>query len=365
MSDSGEKKYDASQKKLQDQRKKGQVAQSQDIAKLLTLAVISEVALITAQNSLQRFGQLLMLPVSLVGQPFGHSLQAVFFEAGYLFFGFALLMTGVAVLMKLISSWLQFGFLFAPEVLIPDFNRLNPVNQARQMFSAQSLLTLLTGLIKALLICAVLYRVIGPSLGALVGLVNTDLPGYIVALIALFRHVLHVCLGLLLVLAVVDLALQRYFFARRMRMTHVEVVNEYKGMEGDPHTKMLRRALAQELAHEEPVAPTPPLEEADMLLINPTHFAVALYYRPPQTPLPTVIAKGADARARRMIDRARAADVPVIQCVWLARTLYGIETGHCISRETLQAVALVYRTLRELDDDERREVIELAELEQR
>ncbi|MBO4967078.1 MAG: EscU/YscU/HrcU family type III secretion system export apparatus switch protein, partial [Pseudomonas sp.] len=155
------------------------------------------------------------------------------------------------------------------------------------------------------------------------------------------------------------------FFARRMRMTHVEVVKEYKGMEGDPHTKMLRRALAQELAHEEPVAPTPPLEEADMLLINPTHFAVALYYRPPQTPLPTVIAKGADARARRMIDRARAADVPVIQCVWLARTLYGIETGHCISRETLQAVALVYRTLRELDDDERREVIELEELEQR
>ena len=363
--DSGEKKYAASQKKLQDQRKKGQVAQSQDIGKLLVLAVISEIALLMAQNSLEQFGQLLMLPVSLVGQPFSRSLQVVVAEAGQVFFGFALLMTGAAIAMKLASSWLQFGFLFAPEVLTPDFNRLNPFNQAKQMFSPQSLMTLLTGLIKALLICAVLYRVIGPSLGALVGLVNADLPGYIVALIALFRHLLHVCLGLLLVLAVVDLALQRYFFARRMRMTHVEVVKEYKGMEGDPHTKMLRRALAQELAHEEPVAPTPPLEEADMLLINPTHFAVALYYRPPQTPLPTVIAKGADARARRMIDRARAADVPVIQCVWLARTLYGIEAGHCISRETLQAVALVYRTLRELDDDERREVIELAELEQR
>ena len=363
--DSGEKKYAASQKKLQDQRKKGQVAQSQDIGKLLVLAVISEIALLMAQNSLEQFGQLLMLPVSLVGQPFSRSLQVVVAEAGQVFFGFALLMMGAAIAMKLASSWLQFGFLFAPEVLTPDFNRLNPFNQAKQMFSPQSLMTLLTGLIKALLICAVLYRVIGPSLGALVGLVNADLPGYIVALIALFRHLLHVCLGLLLVLAVVDLALQRYFFARRMRMTHVEVVKEYKGMEGDPHTKMLRRALAQELAHEEPVAPTPPLEEADMLLINPTHFAVALYYRPPQTPLPTVIAKGADARARRMIDRARAADVPVIQCVWLARTLYGIETGHCISRETLQAVALVYRTLRELDDDERREVIELAELEQR
>ena len=363
--DSGEKKYAASQKKLQDQRKKGQVAQSQDIGKLLVLAVISEIALLMAQNSLEQFGQLLMLPVSLVGQPFSRSLQVVVAEAGQVFFGFALLMTGTAIAMKLASSWLQFGFLFAPGVLTPDFNRLNPFNQAKQMFSPQSLMTLLTGLIKALLICGVLYQVIGPSLGALVGLVNADLPGYITALVVLFRYLLHVCLGLLLVLAAVDFGLQRYFFARRMRMTHVEVVKEYKGMEGDPHTKMLRRALAQELAHEEPVAPTPPLEEADMLLINPTHFAVALYYRPPQTPLPTVIAKGADARARRMIDRARAADVPVIQCVWLARTLYGIEAGHCISRETLQAVALVYRTLRELDDDERREVIELAELEQR
>ena len=363
--DSGEKKYAASQKKLQDQRKKGQVAQSQDIGKLLVLVVISEIALLMAQSSLERLGQLLMLPVSLVGQPFSRSLQAVVAEAGYIFFGFALLMTGTAIAMKLVSSWLQFGFLFAPEVLTPDFKRLNPFSQAKQMLSAQSLMTLLTSLLKALLICVVLYRVIGPALGALVGLVNADLPGYISALVVLFRHLLHVCLGLLLVLAVVDLGLQRYFFARRMRMTHVEVVKEYKGMEGDPYIKMLRRALAQELAHEEPAARAPPLEEADMLLINPTHFAVALYYRPPHNPLPILIAKGADAQARRMIDRARAADVPVVQCVWLTRTLYGVETGHCISRETLQAVALVYRTLRELDDDTRGEVIELPELEQR
>ena len=365
MSDSGEKKYAASQKKLQDQRQKGQVAQSQDIGKLLALAVISEIALVAAPDSLQRFGQLLMLPVSLIGQPFDPSLQAVIVEAGYLFFAFALLVTGMAIAMKLISSWLQFGFLFAPEVLTPDFNRLNPVSQARQMFSAQSLMTLLSGLIKALLICVVFYLVLGPALGTLVGLVNADLPGYIAGLIALFRHVLHVCLGLLLVLALFDLALQRYFFARRMRMTHVELTREYKGMEGDPYIKMLRRALAWEQAQETPAARSPALEEADMVLINPTHFAVALYYRPPRTPLPTLIAKAADARARKMIDRARAADVPVIQCVWLTRTLYGLEAGQCISRETLQGVALIYRTLRELDDDARRDIIELPELEQR
>lgn len=363
MSDSGEKKYDASSKKLQDQRQKGQVAQSQDIGKLLALTAISEIALASAQSSMQRLQQLLMLPVSLMGQPFVRSLQEVAVQAVQVFFGFALLMTGIAIVMKLISSWLQFGFLFAPQTLTPDFNRLNPINQAKQMFSGQSLMNMLMGVLKALCICFVLYRVIGPALGVLVGLANGDLPGYIEALIVLFRRLLHTCLGLLLVLALVDWALQKYFFAKRMRMTYDEVVKEYKGMEGDPHVKMMRRELAQELAHEAPAAKPLPLEEADMLLVNPTHFAVALYYRPPQTLLPMLIEKGVDAQARQMIDRARAADVPVIQCVWLARTLYREEVGDCIGRETLQAVAHIYRILRELDDDARRGTIELPELD--
>lgn len=363
MSDSGEKKYEASQKKLKDQRKKGQVAQSQDVGKLLVLALLSELAMMTAHGVMQRLQQLLVLPVSLIGQPFIRALQEVVAEVTQVFLGLALLMTGGAILMKLTSSWFQFGFLFAPETLKPDFNRLNPINQAKQMFSAQSVMNMLMGLFKAVLISFVLYRVIGPSLGALVGLVNGDLPGYIDALIVLFRHLLHVCLGMLLVLAMIDLSLQRYFFAKRMRMTYVDVVKEYKDMEGDPHVKMMRRALAQEMSQEGESAKPPPLEDADMLLVNPTHFAVALYYRPPHTPLPVLIDKGTDAQARDMIVRAKAADVPVVQCVWLARTLYREELGHCISRETLQAVALIYRTLQELDAEALRETLELPELD--
>ena len=363
MSDSGEKNHAPSRKKLQDQRQKGHVAQSQDIGKVLALAAISEIALTWAQSSLQRLQQLLMLPVSLLGQPFVHALQEVAVKATQVLVGFALLMTGIAIAMKLIGSWLQFGFLFAPQALSPDFKRLDPLNQARQMFSGQSLMNLLLGVLKAVFISVVLYRVLGPELGVLVGLVNSDLPGYIEALIALFRRLLRICLGLLLLLALFDWVLQKHFFARRMRMTHDEMVKEFKGMEGDPHFKMMRRGVARELAREEPGVRPLALEEADMLLINPTHFAVALYYRPPQTLLPTLLDKGADSQARQMIDRARAADVPVLQCAWLARTLYREEIGHCIGRETLQAVALVYRTLRELDADERRETIELAELD--
>lgn len=365
MSDSGEKKHPASAKKLRDQRKKGQVSQSQDVGKLLVLTAISEIALYAAQSSMQRFQQLMVLPMSSMSQPFTRALEEVLFSGLAMFFAFALLMVGVAIVMKLIGSWMQIGFLFAPQTLKLDFNRINPLNQLKQMFSAQSVINLLMSIAKAVLLGVVLYVVIRPSLGALINLATTDLQTYILALIVLFCHLLHACLGLLLVLALIDLAMQKHFFAKRMRMTQVEVVQEYKNMEGDPHVKGQRRSLAYQLANEEPKVKLPKLEEADMLVVNPTHFAVALYYRAGVTPLPLLVSKGTDADARQLIRQSKAAEVPVIQCVWLARTLYTRKLGASIPRETLQAVALIYRTLRELDDETKRETLQLPELELR
>lgn len=319
----------------------------------------------TAETSLQRFQQMMVLPMSRFNQPFARALEEVLVDGLVMFFSFSLLMVGVVIATKLISSWMQFGLLFAPETLQLDFNRLNPVSQVKQMFSAQSVMNLLMSITKAFLIGLIVYLVVWPSLGVLINLANSDLQSYLLALIALFRHLLHACLGLLLVLALIDLSLQKHFFAKRMRMTQVEVVKEYKDMEGDPHVKGQRRALAHQLAQEEPKVKLPKLEEADMLVVNPTHFAVALYYRPGKTPLPLLISKGTDAEARALIVRAKAADVPVIQCVWLARMLYTKQLGASIPRETLQAVALIYRTLRELDDEAKRETLELPELERR
>jgi type III secretion protein U len=179
MSDSGEKKHPASAKKLRDQRKKGQVAQSQDVGKLLVLTALSEIALFTADTSMQRFQQMIALPLARIGQPFARALEEVLTEALVLFFSFGLLMVGVAIGVKLISSWMQFGLLFAPESLKLDFNRLNPLTQLKQMFSAQSLMNLLMGIGKSLLLGLILYVVIGPSLGALINLANSDLQSYI------------------------------------------------------------------------------------------------------------------------------------------------------------------------------------------
>ncbi len=218
------------------------------MGKLLVLTAISEIALFTAESSLQRFQQLMLLPITRLSLPFPQALEEVMVEGLMLFFSFALLMAAVAIITKLVSSWMQFGILFAPDALKLDFNRLNPLSQLKQMFSAQSVMNLLMSIVKATLLGLILYVVIWPSLGALINMATSDLQSYLLGLIALFRYLLHACLGLLLVLALIDLAMQKYFFAKRMRMTQVEVVKEYKDMEGDPHVKGQRRALAQQLA---------------------------------------------------------------------------------------------------------------------
>ncbi|WP_448631942.1 MULTISPECIES: type III secretion system export apparatus subunit SctU [Pseudomonas fluorescens group] len=360
--DSGEKTKSATPKKIRDARNRGQVGQSQDLSSLLVLAAVTEAALTLADDSMQTLQDLAAFPLHRLDVDFTRAFEETLAHAGSVLLSFTLMTVGLAIATRLVAGWIQFGFLFSPEALAPDPNRLNPLNQAQQMFSGQALINLFMGLVKAVFIGAVLYLVTMPALGALVSLVNGDLQTYWRGLASLFRHIMHTCLAVLLVLAIIDFGLQKYFFAKRLRMSEEEVRKEFKEMEGDPHVKMHRRNLARQLAGQSAEKETQPVEDADMLVVNPTHFAVALRYRPEETALPQLIVKGVDAEARALIERAKAARIPVIQCIWLARTIYREDVGGFIPRETLQAVAHIYRVLRELDDEAKAEVIEIPEL---
>ncbi|RMS22400.1 Type III secretion component protein HrcU [Pseudomonas savastanoi] len=263
---------------------------------------------------------------------------------------FTLCSVGMAMLMRLVSSWMQIGFLFAPKALKLDINKINPFSHAKQMFSGQNILNLLLSILKAVAIGATLYMQVKPALGALILLANSDLTTYWHALVELFRHILRVILGLLLVVAMVDFAMQKYFHAKKLRMSHEDIKKEYKQSEGDPHVKGHRRQLSHEILNQEPSAAPNPVEEADMLLVNPTHYAVALYYRPGETPLPLIHCKGEDEEALALIARAKKAGIPVVQSIWLTRTLYRAKVGKYIPRPTLQAVGHIYKVVRQLDE---------------
>ncbi|WP_062381835.1 type III secretion system export apparatus subunit SctU [Pseudomonas abietaniphila] len=345
-----EKTEKATPKQLRDAREKGQVGQSQDLSKLLVLMVVSEVTLGLADESVARLQQLMALSFQGIGQPFMHTLEQVASEGLTTLIGFILSSVGVAVLMRLVGSWVQIGFLFAPKALKMDLNKINPFSHAKQMFSAQNLTNLLLSVLKAIAIAATLYSVVKPSLGALILLSDTDLTTYWHSLLQLFRHILRATLGLLLVIGGVDFALQKYFHAKKLRMSHEDIKKEYKQSEGDPHIKGHRRQLAHELLNQAPTAPPKPVEDADMLVVNPTHYAVALYYRPGQTTLPLIHCKGEDDDALALIARAKQAGIPVVQSIWLARTLYKVRPGKHIPRPTLLAVAHIYQVVRQLEE---------------
>nr|WP_298166967.1 type III secretion system export apparatus subunit SctU [uncultured Pseudomonas sp.] len=359
---SGEKTEQATDHKLSEARKKGEVGQSQDVHKLLICWGLIEAILALADDGMRQLQSLIELPLRRLDQPFVRTFEEVLVQAGWMLASFSIVAVGLAVLLRVIGGWSQFGPLFAPKAFKLDFNRLNPVNQFKQMFSAQKLTELLTSVLKAAAICSVLYIVVKPALGVLIKLALTDLDQYWHTLADLFAQVAHATLGTLLAIAAFDFGLQKFFFLKRQRMSKEDIRNEHKQAEGDPHTKGHRKSMARQLIDQPPSKPKPSrTEKADMLLVNPTHFAVALYYRPDTTPLPRILYKGQDADARELIAQAQEDGIPVIRYIWLARTLYKSDEGSYIPRDTLQAVAQVYRLLRELDEELGEEVIEMPD----
>ena len=345
-----EKTEKATPKQLRDAREKGQVAQSQDLTKLLGLMVVSEVTLGLADESVAKLEHLLGLALDATGQPFQAAAAEVAGAGLTVLCGFILCSVGVAILMRLVGSWVQIGFLFAPKALKFDIKKIDPFSHAKQMFSSQNLTNLLLSILKATAITATLYTVVKPELGTLILLANSDLTTYWHSLLVLFRHILRATLGLLLVIGALDLAMQKYFHAKKLRMSHEDIKNEFKQAEGDPHVKGHRKQLAHQLLNQAPTAPPKPVEEADMLVVNPTHYAVALFYRPGETPLPRIHCKGEDDEALELIERAKKAGIPVVQSIWLARALYKVAAGRYIPRSTLLAVAHIYQVVKQLDE---------------
>lgn len=342
-----EKNLEPTQKRIQDAREKGQVAISRDLAKLAMLVAVGELAFATESNWREAIHSLMTLSIKQVGQPFEHAMSEMLVSAGILLlavFGvFFLLCTVVAVA----SHWGQIGVLIAPKALEPNFDKLNPVNGAKQLFSPRKLGEVLITLGKFILICLVSFIVVRDQLPDIVSLSSGTpkdaLAGFIALLHAIFRISIVLCLGT----AILDLWVQRHFHTKSLKMSFEDMKREFKESEGDPMVKAQRRQIAMELAmSQEAAAQT---DGANAVVVNPTHFAVAMFYDGESARVPMVRAKGKDHIAQAIIARARERGIPVIRHVWLARTLYATSRpGRVIPKVSYEAVAHVYAVIEEL-----------------
>lgn len=354
----GEKNQKATSKKLEDARSEGQVSQSEDLAKLLILISVSEFTLYLAPSNMERLKTLVMHPLGQLHEPFYRALLDVTVKSASIAAWFLFLTVAIAMIVRLGSTWLQIGILFAPKAIKPDIKRIDPVSNFKQRFSGQAFSTLLLNFIKLVFIASCLYITIMPSLSDIVVMAYGGIHEYWYGLIKFFRPLLYSTFGVLVVLTLVDFSKQKYFFSKKMRMSFNDLKKEGKETQGNPEIKFAQRERAMELLAESEEESEPRrVEDADMLVVNPTHLAVALYYRPQETPLPRLLEKGQDASALELIKRAKKAEVPVLQCIRVARAIYPVNTGEYIPRESIQGVAHLYGILRELDESLKDEVI--------
>jgi type III secretion protein U len=346
----GEKSEQPTPKRLRDARNKGQVAQSKDVGSTVLLVAMFAFLFIGGGWIFEQLQDLVVYPAQFVGQQFHESMRSV---ASYTFYKIMLISFPVAVLVIVVGSFTNFlivGPLFVVQPLKPELKKLDPVAKAKQIFSMKNLMEFLKSTIKVVFLGILLYLVIRGSLRGLVEIPYAGIGGVVQLLGEVMWQMAKYTVFAYVVIAFADFMFQRKQHIKQLMMTKDEVKREYKEMEGDPTIKSKRRQLQQELVMSNT---TEKVRKSSVLVTNPTHRAVGIYYREGETKLPTITAKGEGFVAKRMIEIAQEEGIPIMQNIPLAHNLFdNAEIDQYIPSELIEPIAEVLRWVRQLQQEQ-------------
>lgn len=246
---------------------------------------------------------------------------------------------GMVTLAAVLFNLAQVGFLLAPERAKPDLKKLNPLTGIKRWFSLRMFVDLTKNLAKLFVVGWVAYQTVSGEWTRLPGLGDMEIKDALVYIVDVCFRIFWRCVLAMFVLALMDWAYQKYDFEKNLRMSKQEVKDEFKQSEGDPMVKGRIRSIQREQAKKRMMASVP---DADVVVTNPTHFAVALAYNASEMDAPQVIAKGMNLLAEKLKTIAREHGVPVVEDPPLARALYRqVEVGQAIPYELYEATATI------------------------
>ena len=251
---------------------------------------------------------------------------------------------GLAVVCAILVGGLQTKGVMSVTPIVPKFDRINPAHGLRNLLSTRQLFELGKMLLKTVLLTGMLIYCLAISLQPLVKMVYTPATQLLPGWAALVWRMMGWAALIYAVGAVLDYAHQYHEFMKQQKMTAEEVRRDFRDREGDPLIKGRRRAIAREFAFNTRLA------GASVVVMNPTHVAVALQYMPGKTPLPRVVLKGLDARALSIRAEAERHGVPVLEDPPLARKLFReVALDHYINEGLIDVVAAAFRWARQVD----------------
>lgn len=333
-SEDEEKPHDPTQKRIDDARREGQIARSQDMLTAAAYAGFLLAALAFGPAALQQAGR---AGTAFLDRPeAGETLFAVpAMAAAALPF---LLVPGLCVLLLLLA---QRGLLFTPGNLKPRLSRIDPIATARHKFGPDGLFDFAKSLLKMALIGLLLFMLLrGEAEEILAASALAPGPGTL-WLLHLLQRFLAFVLALAIVIGAVDFLWQVLRHRIRLRMSRQELLDEHRESEGDPQARSTRRQRGQDIAMNRMMADLP---KADVVIVNPTHYAVALQWKRESGLAPICIAKGVDEVALKIREAARAHGVPIHHDPVTARALHAtVEIGAPIAPEQYRPVAAALR----------------------
>jgi type III secretion protein U len=332
-------------KKLRDAHQRGEIAKSADLTTALTFAAVLGVLWFASTpfaSVLQALAELAINAPSHVRSktPWLLLFQQALMDGARVILGAMLSACVVAILVGAAQS----RGVFSLDPLMPKLEKLNPAQGLQQMFSPKRLIELAKLLVKGVLLAVVLWFVlrdaITPALRTL--RISTDAVESIgVTAWSLLMQMCAYAAAVYLILALADVGLQIYNFMQQQRMSKDDVKRERRDQDGDPMVKSQRRRLQREMAQG---TGNVPMKKANVVVTNPTHFAVALYYEAGVTDLPLVIAKGVDEHAQALRKLAMQHRVPIVENPPLARQLHAdVGLDEYIEEAHFEAVAEVLR----------------------
>ncbi len=339
--DNSQKTEDPTPRRIAKARQKGQVGTSMEVKNwAVLLGALMSLALIApwASMELTKFNSAFIeYPEAIAINP--NTVRALLIEV--------LLKTGVILsplflllmLLAFAASVGQSGFLWSTEKIAPKMNKISIIAGTKRMFSARAMVEFLKGLIKLSLVTTLMWAMAVPFMQDL-----ELMPGFAIidVLDRLFLTILAVTAGSILVMtavAILDYAYQKFDYIKSLRMSRQEIKDEHKDSEGDPQIKARIRKIRAERAQSRMMAAVP---DADVVITNPTHYAIALEYKMDAMAAPRLVAKGIDHLALRIREVATEHDVPIVENPPLARVLYSaVEIDEEIPVEHYKAVAEV------------------------
>jgi flagellar biosynthetic protein FlhB len=350
MASKDSKTEQPTEKRLDDAKKKGDIARSQDLTSSLSLGASLLFFVLAVPGMGRRLIEFWQNQFgSITRSGWDVNFLTATFQDGLniyllLFVPFFILLASIAALTNIVQGG---GFSLHLENIRFKGDKFNLIKGIKRiMFSAHSLMELFKSMVKVAVIGYIAYVIVRNDLTEIVLLSTKPLAESLDTMAHLFLKLAGAIILFLFVLAIVDYLWQKAQYTKKMRMTKQEVKDEYKQMEGDPRIKGKRRQIQFQRAMSRMMEKVP---QADVVITNPTHYAVAIRYEYKKMKAPVVLAKGKDLIAFKIIERAKENKVPIMENPPLARGIYAaVQIDHPIPEEFFQAVAEILAYLYKL-----------------